>query len=37
MQDYYYLMQDHCNILQLDSGVDYRQMVLATAGQVYIM
>ena len=27
--------QDHCTVLQLDSGVDYRQAVLATAGQVY--
>lgn len=28
--------QDRCNILHLDSGIDYRQSVLTTAGHVYI-
>ncbi len=28
--------QRQCNVLELDSGIDYRQMILATAGQVYL-
>jgi predicted ATPase len=28
--------QRHCDVLQLDSGVDYRQLAVSTAGNVFI-
>ena len=32
----YLYMQKHCDVLQLDSGIDYRQLALASVGNVYI-
>ena len=30
------VLLEHCDVIHLDSGVDYRRAILASAGQVYI-
>ena len=31
------VLKRHCDVLQLDSGIDYRQAVIAAAGETFIM
>ena len=32
-----HVLKRHCGILQLDSGIDYRQAVIAAAGKTFIV
>ena len=32
-----HVLKRHCDVLQLDSGIDYRQAVIAAAGETFIM
>lgn len=32
-----HVLKRHCDVLQLDSGVDYRQAIIAAAGETFIM
>ena len=31
-----HVLLQHCDVVHLDSGVDYRRAILATTGQVYL-
>ena len=31
-----HILLQHCDVLHLDSGVDYRRAILASAGNVYL-
>ena len=32
-----HVLKRHCDIVQLDSGIDYRQAVIAAAGETFIV
>ena len=32
-----HVLKRYCDVLQLDSGIDYRQAVIAAAGETFIM
>lgn len=32
-----HILKRHCDVVQLDSGIDYRQAVIAAAGETFIV